>query len=244
MLTPPIKGKWLCEHLRVSFMGPPELLERQPGLWKALMTEEPATRTEKPLEASLTEEGACGDARLIVTSFPGRVDIILGASAQAEMSWPSIGEPVEAVALMQQLLKPMASKFLAAERMAVGMVVMERTADRVVGYSRLSQLVPQMKFTDDLRDFHLQVNYPSVSKIDPFLSINRLSRWMAGEIFMMKSSVSGNQMSTGLGSMVRCELDINTSDSKALKLDGDGFENHLNELFENMGQILDGGANA
>lgn len=229
----PLTNQWLCEHVRVSFIGAPETFEYRAGIWKALRGEEPETRTEKPLEASVTEEGGYGAARLIATSFPGRIDIALGVGMPAAAVWPSIGELQEAVDSLRELIFPLSERFTFASRLAVGAVSTFRTLNREQGYKHLAALLPEVRFGENMRDFHLQVNYPQESRVLPGVSVNRLSRWMAGEMFIAQNSVPpSNIPPTSLGSMVRSEVDINTAESCRLSLGADACRDLLSELFE------------
>lgn len=206
------------------------------GLWEKIVGTSPVSRTERPQQGVMVEEGVWDDRQLSISVQPDRLDIVLTAVPTPLPKLSDIGELRTALETFIQVLPPIS--FDEVTRVAFGAVLLYPVADHVEAYQTLAKLLPKVEIDPSSREFLYQINIPMPSRLVPDLEINTIRRWSAMAMHVFNLTNVGETDRVQLFA-TRLELDLNTQHDKALS-DADVTRRIPNELIENALVIADG----
>lgn len=210
------------------------------------MGEEPDSRTEKPKEATVTEEGVFQDAKLALVTAPNRCDLVLQPGeilSVGEPQLPVIGVANEVMSPFVELGKRLLNleTFPAITRVAFGSVLLLPVSDRVKGYEQLNPYLPFKLDATNSSDFSYRINRPRDSRSGvASLRINRLCKWSTLAFRSGEFMAAGPEVVTRENETVyacRVELDINTDPG----FSGDIPKDILDELVDLAREICEKG---
>lgn len=230
---------WQVEFLRFTFIGLSEESVRCLGDMEGIFGITPDTETSKNQQMSRTAEAPWRDGRLSVIAQPSRIDIIYSPAnaAQDAFSFPTAGDFFEVGSELLSMLKPVSG--LKVGRIACGGVALRTVGSVKEGYGILGDMLPFVRFEDDMKEFSIQINRPKQSG---GILINRLSKWSVASLkFVQFDSAKGAMQAFDGESAVRLEFDVNNSDMTPVS-DGADHYCFLCELFESSLDILRNGA--
>jgi hypothetical protein len=208
-------GEWLAESLRMTVLlmadGDPAEIS---SWWGRVMPEPPEQSVRRPVYSDV---GSFGKGRITLNVNPLRVDWLYTPTPAplGEDGFQNLGSLKDAI----DQFRPAMAKWLglspAIARLAFGAVLWRPVKDKLDGYHTIAVYLPAVTLDGSKSsDFLYQINRPRRSKI-PNLEINRLSKWMVGQIqSIIVSGTPGAVPVTVLGAAhhgCRLELDINTS---------------------------------
>jgi hypothetical protein len=184
-------------------------------LWRVVVGDEPETSVFQRASSTRIESGPFAEGTLTLQVQPIRIDWAyepLGIEANAQPrvlgTFPSAAEPL--IKLGHRWIE--SNSFPAAQRIAIGLILISATPDRASGYRELSEFIDGVPEASDATDFQYQINRPRPSAVDiEGLQLNRLSRWSVGAYKTVTLVSGGNPIQSPLVSHLRLELDINTN---------------------------------
>lgn len=198
---------WQVETLRFTLFHSVANQAPLAGLWERLVGEAPESRTERPSERVLVEEGNWLDHRLIVSTQAGRVDVIV-QPVQKEPSLPVVGS-IEAVLPEFRKLFP-TDIGVPVTRLAFGAVLLHPELNHASAYETLQKFLSSVKIIPNTREFLYQLNLPVRSNIINTLELNRICRWNALRMQVLTIPHSASASKLDLFA-TRLELDINSN---------------------------------
>lgn len=206
------------------------------------MAEPPETRTMKPREGVLVEEGIVQDGRLRLKIHPIKIDwhYVVARPEKVEQGIPSLGTLSQAldlfVPLMRRWLKDMCPRI---NRVAFGASIFQPVQDQKAGYETLGKYLPAVKIDPiGSSDFLYRINRPRQLKTGiPGLKINRLTSW---SVIRLESHLVAPQRVFVQDLNLRAcyvELDISTAQDHEGELPGDKLTSILDELLSESKEI-------
>ena len=217
------------------------------SLWRDCVGDDPETSTRKKLIATTIEIGALGEGKLTLQIQPMRVDWVYEApEIGSEHGLPPVLGPFpEAAEPLLQLGRSWvgSDKFPETPRIALGLVLLSSTHDRMSGYKELAGFVDGVPKDPGATDFSYQVNLPRDSRASvDGLVINRLSKWSVG-MYRLVAVTAGaaTQVVTPEFVHLRLELDINTNASFDGPIPHDKIPKVLEDLCDGAKEICQHG---
>jgi hypothetical protein len=210
--------EWQLQNARLTVFVTPDTVVAS-TLWQDTVGEEPENSVFQRATSTRIETGPFADGTLSVQIQPMRIDWGQEpAGLGPELGLPRVLGPFPAAAEpLLQLGRRWATsgKFPSATRLALGFVLISRTASRREGYQELSQFIDGVPGTPDATDFLYQVNRPRASRAGiEDVQVNRLSKWSVGGYrFFTVAPGTPNPVSNPMPLLyhLRLELDISTS---------------------------------
>jgi hypothetical protein len=137
-------------------------------------------------------------------------------------------------------------KFPSATRLALGFILVSRTASRTVGYQELAEFIDGAPTSPDATDFQYQVNRPRESHTGiEGIVLNRLSKWSVGAYRVLNLAVAPDKSSPVLGTALdlhlRLDLDISTNVDFQGVIPGERVEAVIDDLFAGALEICEHG---
>jgi hypothetical protein len=206
--------EWLVANARLTVFVMPDAVV-PPGLWQAIVGEEPETSVTQRASATRIETGPYAEGKLTLQVQPIRIDWVHEAAGMGDGGqsatlgiFPGAAEPL--VQLAHRWVQ--SDRLPSTQRMALGFVLISPTPDRQTGYEELRQFIDGVPTAPDATDFSYQVNRPrsSATHIDG-LRVNRLSKWSVGAYHFVTLGAGLHPIEGPLQPHLRLELDINTS---------------------------------
>jgi hypothetical protein len=206
----------MAQSLRVTAFPAAGFEIPEVSWWTVLASEPPETRTLKPRDGSLIEEGTLqqGKLRLIVQPFKIDWHYLVAQPEKVDEGIPSLGSFQNALGIflpmMKQWVAEMSPKLA---RLGFGAVLLQPVSDQKAGYEILGQYLPAVD-VDPIgsSDFLYRINRPRESmNTMPGLRINRLMTWSVMRV--EGHFISSQRLHIQALNLRACrvELDINTS---------------------------------
>lgn len=202
---------WETESIRLTLLGGIE-----PGItfsWSSLTGQQPESVTNRPAQGVQIEEGQWGNGHMLISSQPGRLEVILSATPRESSSIPTLGDFGTVLENFEALFfKVSLPKVL---RMAVG-VKLNRffKSDREAAVF-IGELIPDFKPSADYSDLMIQYNNPRKYPKIGGLVLNRLLK-CSQMAFHTVQFVANQQVDNKLLPVVQLEFDFNTSPVSSL----------------------------
>lgn len=211
--------------------------------WKEVIGEPPETKTIQPRTASLQEVGTIrgGLCKLSLECQPQRIDWLFFPSVKGTeiTDFPTFIDLEGGLKLVDDLLEHWLASCPASKRLALGVVLIQRTESKKAAYELLKKYLPSVQLdAEKSSEFSYQINRPRLSNTVDGLSINRLSKWSAIKLSGMMIQLGIGQgeptakflkSSTELNGC-RLELDINTSPQVADALSKESLNSLVHEM--------------
>ena len=235
-------SEWCAESLRLTaFPNPPYEYDIEAS-WARTIGTPPEEVVKKPKTNFLQVHGSLADWVLVHEVRPLRIDWnMVGPKAAGEpIEVPWIGPMNNLLDQFSSLMRVWLNECPPIRRLAFGAVLHLPVEDKVLGYRKLSDYLPSVKFdAENSSDFHYQINRPRPSKSGiSGLQINRLSKWSVGlwgrAAFSLRPNGVMAQGNTLAVYSCRLELDINSAENYTENLPGE----YLQELFR---ELIDSG---
>ena len=238
----PTSEGWQAGTLRLTSFPDPDARIGEPTWWQKLVGDPPETRTSKPRQGQLREEGPFEGGKLALQIQPGRIDwlFVIDEKLQDESEGVVTLGPLSSS--MDTFTRLMRSWFSldtcpSARRLALGAVLLQPVEDHQVGYRTLSNYLPFSLDAENSSDFQYQINRPRPSKNDfPGLRMNRLSKWAvaAWSHITLSLGLQTVQASSRAPTSHACrlELDINTAPDYAGEFDRAQLSVLMDEMTE------------
>jgi len=202
------------ESLRLTgFLAPPELVV-EPRWWDELVGAQPETRTSKPGRGELQEAGPVGDRTLTLSVQPGRIDWFLTPRVEqgALRETPWVGPFPDAAEVFSVLMLRWLATCPTLVRLAFGATVHQPVRDKVAGYQRLAEYLPDLRVDPERsEDLLYQINRPRTSGVVDGLKINRLSRWSVAQFMWFRLAVGTAIQQNVAAATVSCRIDMDIS---------------------------------
>lgn len=230
--TPP---NWEVELQRITIFRFPGTELDVSSLWKFVSKFEADEIVNKPAIGFIRYEGQYENGRLILSVDNQRLDLIITAQPMKDViDISTIGALDQVLIKFNETADKLLTQLDGVLRVAYGLIVVERTKDKMSSYKRLSELLPSIQIdVENSSDFFFQINRPVKSEILENNLINRISRWSAVQLL---HAVVTNE-STGVQVMkptnleaTRIELDISTPADRTEQIPKDSFNRLLKEL--------------
>jgi hypothetical protein len=200
--------------------------------------EEAETRQAVPGGKRLSGVVPTGVMHMSATA--SRFDAILTATEigeAEEVQLPSVG-PIDETfnGFFESTCKWIEEVRPSVNRIAFGSVVMCKTADREEAYRVLGTLLKSLKVEPKkMRDLQFRVNWPGASKVDPGVTVNRLTIWSSMRI-VRKLLQIGEKETEDIGikhvDALRLEMDHNTDEDRKAPFDQGNIIPIYSELVE------------
>ena len=235
-------SNWQLETARLTVFVTPEFVAPA-SLWRDCVGDDPETSTKQKQIATTIEIGGLGEGRLTLQIQPMRVDWVYEAPGiGSENGLPPVLGPFPAATepLLQLGRKWVGTdKFPETPRIALGLVLLSATHDRMTGYEELAGFVEGVPKEPTATDFSYQVNLPRDSRAGIVgLAINRVSKWSVG-MYKLVAVTAGalNQVVAPEYVSLRLELDINTQPSFSGPIPHDRIPRLLEDLCDGAKEI-------
>lgn len=208
-------SRWKLENIRLTAFPAEPVLDKNRH-WKAVMGTEPEAHLDQSVRGDLysiaetpREDG--GYISLRIGPNGKRIDWLAGRVQGLEPAGESLiaGEVGAWVEVMQEIADAFAAKAeVEAERLAIGMVLLEPVDSRQEGYRRLGELLEgYVKVDPESSEFRYQINRPRQSKVREGI-VNRVSDW---SVARKTSLQEGTQSVRAVYNfMTRLALDMST----------------------------------
>lgn len=233
---------WLAQSVRVTAFPVSGFEIPEVSWWTTLVAEPPETRTMKPREGILFEEGIVQEGRLRLKIHPIKIDwhYVVARPEKVEQGIPSLGtfsQTLELfVPLMRRWLKDMCPKI---NRLAFGASIFQPVQDQKTGYETLGRYLPAVKIDPiGSSDFLYRINRPRQLKTGmPGLKINRLTSWSV--IRLESHSAVAQRLFVQDLNLRACyvELDISTSQDHEGDLPSDKLTGIFDELLSESKEL-------
>lgn len=223
------------ESLRLTgFLAHGELVA-EPRWWSDLVGAQPETRTSKPGRGELQEAGPVGDRTLTLSVQQGRIDWFLTPRIEqgSPRETPWVGPFPDATGVFSELMVRWLATSPALVRLAFSPIVHELVPDRLVGYRRLGEYLPDLRIdSEHSEDLLYQINRPRTSRVVDNLKINRLSKWSVAKFMFLRLTVGASVQPDLTTEAVSCriELDISTDAENTVALPPERLSNLFEEL--------------
>lgn len=214
-------------------------------VWGLITTEEPEVDEARPRDGYRKLACAVDDYLLELQALPGRLDISesphMGMGISPVFHLGTARPRVEKFSAMINTILPKFS--FEIHRMALGLVLLQKTDGRVASYQKLQEYLPVTLDIENAREFMYQINYPKVVDVDhEQFELNRISRWSAAIVqhFAIRAG-EGGAVPSGVvpevvsENFVRLEVDNSTPADRTLAIQREKLcplFNHLVSLAE------------
>jgi hypothetical protein len=211
-----VPADWLAESIRATVFPAPGPHPNAEPWWRALIGEDPETRTVKPATREYLEEGPFEGGRLqLVVNSLGVIQWQLQQQPMKELpaGLLNIGPLPDVTARFADLIERWLPMSPPATRIAFGLVAVLPVESSRGAYEALGRYLRESVRIDPngSSDFIYRINRPRPSTIVSGLVVNRLSTWSALRLAVLASSLRqdpGRVVHEAYG--CRVELDINT----------------------------------
>lgn len=193
--------------------------------WQNVVGAAPESMTSKPREGLTQSSGQLDEtSTLVLGCQPDRIDWQLLPSEKQESvpEYPTIGELGAVMPRFVDIINLWLSLTdTELQRLAFGIVLVKRAANRIEGYNKIAQYLPAITLDPEgSSDFSYSINRPraTTSAIDQLI-INRLSKWAVVAYKMFKIPTQGMEslkFAEQETILCRLELDINTAKELAI----------------------------
>lgn len=231
-VTPP---ELQTESLRLTGFLAPSQQVTEPRWWSEVVGAQPETRTSKPARGELQEAGPVGDRTLTFSLQPGRIDWFLTPRVEQgglrETPW--VGPFPDAAEVFSELMVRWLPNCPTLVRIAFAVVVHEPVQDKLAGYRRLAEYLPNLTIdVERSEDLLYQINRPRTSRVIDGLKINRFARWSVAQFMWFRLAVgTAIQQDLAAGSVsCRIDLDISTDAQNSVALPHE----RLPQVFEEL----------
>ncbi len=212
--------------------------------WTLLTGEIPKTKTQRPRDGIIIEDGSISNGKLVVQSTPMRIDILIVPDEEKEPKGDFsqvIGNFTDSLDSFNELLLKWFSLETCPplQRMAFGALLNLPVSDKESGYRQLSAYLPSVNIdAQNSSDFLYQINRPRLSSSSlRTLKINRLYKWSVAQIGKLDVILSDQPRVHFNPSFepfnCRLELDISTQQDWNQQLPA----NVLPEIFSELSKI-------
>ena len=220
----PAFGSWEAESIRFTVFPQARLdpFATDTVMWDALGGPPLQTMNRQPAEGLATFAGAADGVQLTMLVRPDRIDWEFRAEPPNLPVWatpppPTLPDPTLALEQSKDIINAwFHSKFASeASRLAFGAVLISRVDGLREGFDELKGHIQIDGYSEGVADFMYQVNRRRSSTVLPFITMNRLARWVVREFYTLSVTVGppgGAQVETpsaGFASVL--ELDMNTA---------------------------------
>lgn len=212
---------WLCDTLRCSvFVESPPSHDLD---WEGLFGDKPASITERPAQAVKVYAGVVDGYRLSAMIGKERFDWIAKPDPEtidAGAVMPNFGAFPSRVTSFSDRISNWLKAQNGSYRLAFGAILVQPAQSYSDVSSILRRGLPEFPVpTENVQDFLLQFNRPTISKVVPGLELNRLTKWASlqgGLIEVSMQSRHPNQIQVPVSSAIwaQLDLDFNTSASR------------------------------
>lgn len=209
--------EWLIQAFRLTAFLEAPIEGDLPCWWKELVEEEPETRTLKPRENGLEEEGEFGTGRLALALNGSRVDWLFNPDLKPEKEiegYPALGRFEDEAGKFIDLIKKWLGACPEINRLALGSVLLLPKKNSEKCYETLSKYLADVKLdAKGSTDFSYTINRARKSNCGVSdLIINRLSKWSVLRLNKFRLNLATRQKEFDEDiSACRLEMDINTS---------------------------------
>jgi len=228
---------WNVEQFRCTGFPTPTFKAAAPSLFQVLTGTEPAKLTIDNVRNVATAEGNYHNVKLVVATAPNRVDVLFTAPGVAPTpNFRVLGTFEDAVPMVKELMERWFSTAPSLQRFAFAAVLLKDVVDRIDGYKKLQQFLPNLKLDpENSLGLVYRINRPRLVRIDSLnLTINRVSRWTVARKWFQQVVPPTSAESAPPTWACRLELDINTAVEHVDEFSRDS----LSQLF---GKLLDFG---
>lgn len=244
---------WGVERVRLTFFPRQGFDSSRRDWWERLMGAPPEQSAQQPREHVWSDEGAWSHDQdiggsLVLLVKEHRIDWVLGFAARSlaeAEQWPATaGSAGRALDVFLKRMRQWLSEadIPAPQRLAVGLVALQRVPDKAAGYKLAGAGLP-FDLDPQASDFSYTINRPRLSTVDAQLGIiNRINKWGVLRFQGMELRLSGEGAEVRRDDepafAVRLELDLSTqADLESLPADRlgeilDSLHDQANELLE------------
>lgn len=206
---------WFVQQLRLTVFvlsAPPPLEE----IWRLITQESPDIDESRPKDGFRRLACTLDDVLLELQTSPGRLDLtespLLTAGISPALHLGDANPRIRAFVQIVDKLIPQLSFDIS--RIALGLVLLRKTSNRMESYKLLQEKLP-IELDADASEFMYQINHPSsITVTGEEYKLNRMSRWSAAIIqhFALHAPGAAGQQSGLVPSMVaenfvRLEID-------------------------------------
>lgn len=239
MTDTPSGQDWQVEQLRLTAF-PVELVPTR-GLdwWESLSHAPAVSRTERPAEGVLVEQGpfspeAGPNVLLTLEVGPMRIDwrLSFGGERADPNQPPIIGSFSTVLAPFASLTRTWLQRAPAIQRLALGAILLAPVENTKAGYARLATFLP-FDLDPNSSDFLYQINRPRPAQALDGLEINRLSKWSVARMQSLRLAIgpaSPTVEAVDVLTASRLEFDVNTSPKWETALPSEALPALLDEL--------------
>lgn len=245
---------WEAELIRFTAFPIPATPTTDMDWWNRLIGEPPKTKTQRPRDGTIIEEGPFYNDKLVVQISPIRIDLLFVPDEQKEpreVSAPIIGTFTECLESFIELVLRWFNLDTCPpiQRIALGAVLRLPVSDKEVGYRQLSAYLPCVNLdAEHSYSFLYQINRPrlSTSSLTGQI-INRLTKWSVSRLqkvgltFVVTEHPTIHPNVSSGSFACRLELDINTDQEWNKQLPPNELPKIFNELVELTKQIVENG---
>lgn len=242
------KPKWDVEQQRVTIFRFPGVPVDANAIWHSIVGAEPDDISHKPSAGTTRLEGMYLNQRLILQVDSSRIDVVLAPPISADpiADFQVIGAIDDVLPPFIEAIGKWVSQYSPVLRLALGIVLIERTEGRVASYRRLSEFLPTVSIdAENSSDFTYQINRPKWSKVLPNLKINRLSKWAAMRVvtanFSLPNEIAAGEQILHYPTLdlqaVRLELDINSTQERTDEIPQSLSLDLLKEMADSIQEI-------
>lgn len=258
MTTPPAAAEfdarnWGIERVRLTLFPREGFDSSRRDWWERLMGAPPEQSAQQPRAHVWRDEGAwLGEedigGSLVLVVKENRIDWVLGPAvrslAEAEQ-WPATAGPAGRTldVFLQRMQQWVGEADIPApQRLAVGLVALQRVPSKAAGYGLAGAGLP-FDLDPQASDFSYTINRPRLSTVDAeFGIVNRVNKWAVLRFQGLELRLSGEGADVRRDDepafAVRLELDLSTqADLESLPVDRlgevlDSLHGQANELLE------------
>jgi hypothetical protein len=186
-------------------------------LWDACIGQIPDNVNIDPRTSTTTIEGSYLKGKLTLVFMPGRIDWKYPIYEENML----IGDPLLTLGSFDEILPPFMklldksisnTETLKSNRIALGFILLQKVESHKEGYQKLNTYLHNVEIdAEGSSEFMYRINRPRKAKLDPGISINRLSNWGVQKLLALSLVPEDNTYKEGKPSFaIRLELDINT----------------------------------
>ena len=217
---------WDVESFRLTLFHP--AVPTISGLWERVTGATPESIDSRPRQRLLQEQGGANGNKLLFASRVQRLDwnLLPDPAPDHEVGIPPALKAVDqAIPVLQKALDTSLLTVRQADRLAFGVVLIQKASDLSEGMSQLSKYLPHL----DLEhrggsDFIYQINRRRHASQARHVRINCLAKWQCEEFLSGAFRITPNQgpqmQTSEVGFVIKLVLDINTApDNNAISID-------------------------
>jgi len=238
---------WVIESLRLTAFPAAPFELRPNDWWQGVVGREPDKQVYRAGDGVRQDSGAIQleddhQALLVLNVTALRIDWMLVAppisSIETIGSIPSIGAPTVGIPRFQQLMREWLQRGDAPPlcRLAFGAVFLRSVPDLPAAYELLAPLVPWTP-EPEATDFLLQINHPRPSRVEPAVTINRLSKWQTATMdFIALVPGTPRLIPERRDVVARIEADLSSDAGRSEEIPGDLVVDLLGEMAEEISE--------